>query len=110
MVNGAEQRLAADALFAADRLAHGHIPDTAAELSEAHERALLVGRIGPLGSDAYRKARQSKASPSPISLLPPECQGAACHARAALAALAASCAADRGCREIITGQIEGQKT
>lgn len=108
MVNGVAQSQAVDALFQAAVVTPGRIPDTAAELAELDIGTILHGPLGPRGSDAARKARQHKPSAEIATLLPPDCQGAACHARAALAALAAACAADRGCRQLLGIQETGQ--
>lgn len=109
MVNGVEQRLAVDAAFAGAVAKPGRIPDTVRELSEFDVAQVLSGPLGSGGSDAARRARQRAKGLEVPALLPPECQGAACHARAALAALASACAADRGCRQLFGVQEAGQE-
>lgn len=110
MVNGVDQRSAVDLVFQAVDAGAGRKPDTEMEMTEADEASVLQGHL-PQGLANVPRSPGKRARDQHIPpLLPPECQGAACHARAALAAFAAACAADRKCREIITGKLEGKET
>lgn len=110
MVNGVDQRSAVDLVFQAVDGRQGRVPDTTAEMTGADEQELLSGQFQEAGLAPVRSSGKRKRTASPPPLLPPECQGAACHARAALAEFAAACAADRKCSEILTGQVKGQET
>lgn len=110
VVNGVDQRSAVDLVFQAVDRGSGRQPDIQAETSEQAEQDILAVEVHPAGlAPLHTKKKRSQHSQS-APLLPPECQGAACHARAALAAFASACAADRKCREVFSTKVKGQET
>jgi hypothetical protein len=110
VVNGVDQRSVLDMVFQAVDGKPGRTPDHQAEITDQAEQELLAGDLpaGVVTLPGKRKKPGISAQTAP--LLPPECQGAACHARAALASFAAACAANRHCAKILTGQVQGQET
>lgn len=110
MVNGVDKRSAVDLVFQAVDRGPGRLVDHPAETSDPAEAELLSGQLPEAGVVPLRTRGKRNQSSEPAPLLPPECQGAACHARAALASFAAACAANRKCSEIFTGQVERQET
>lgn len=110
MVNGVDQRSAVDLVFQAVDHGPGRLPDHQAEISEQAEQELLSDNLPEAGLSLPRTSQKRKRADQVPPLLPPECQGAACHARAALAGFAAACAADRKCSEIFTAKVKGQET
>jgi len=101
VVNGVDRSSVVDHLFQDLDLAAGRKPDTEVETTEAAEQDILLSDLGTPGSDVYRRSRQQKTRNAQPTLLPPECQGAVCHARAALVAFATACAADRACSSML---------
>jgi hypothetical protein len=110
VVNGVDQSLVVDQVFQALDRGPGHIVDTAKDLQEATVTELLLEPATVAKAYGPRTPLRRSNSPAPTPLLPPECQGAACHARADLAAFAAACAADRQCRQILSPQAKGNET
>jgi hypothetical protein len=110
VVNGVDERTMLDLVFQAADRGPGLAPGHTAETSDQAEEELLSGQLpaGTVTLPYKRRKREQHSQTAP--LLPPECQGAACHARAALASFAAACAADRNCAKILTGQVQGQET
>lgn len=105
-----DQRSAVDLVFQAVDRPAGRVAEPSAELAEADVSAVLESPPGltalPVSASARKQKKQAQVAP----LLPPECQGAACHARAALSSFAAACAANRKCSEIFSGQVKGKET
>jgi hypothetical protein len=109
VVNGVDQRSAVDLVFQAVDRGAGRVPDQSLETSDKAEEELLSGELPQGVVELPHKRTKRREQEKTAPLLPPECQGAACHARAALASFAAACAADRNCSQILTGQVQGQE-